>query len=237
MPTQDRKEYWNIFNDDANEDEKTEVVDLAKVNKAQADMLEKLKAQINEEVESDFWEQEDNMDNLQRLDATSHGRHLVSHKNSPMLSSTNNSLYSDLMRFNKAEFVAIKNEIIDVIKTKMLKDLKREILVELKQDIKFSLSDREKDKLIADIKKAFIKDSSDLIYSEVMSEVSADAKKEIIPRLSASTQQSFDQMISSQVKDYLNKQGSVIIQKKLVEDTEVMIRQELARVRKIVEES
>jgi len=210
--------------------EKTEVVDLAKVNKAQADLLEKLKAQINEEVENDFWESEDPSESLSKTGI------IANQPNYSAMMNSQNSLHSDLMKFDKAEFVALKNEMIDTIKNKILKDVKKEILVELKQDIKFTLSEREKDKLVSDLKKTFIKESSDLIYEEVKEDLVVEVKNELKSKITNSLQQHFDKILTDHVKEFMLKQGIASIQKKLIEETENLVKLELARVRKIVEE-
>lgn len=213
--------------------DRTEVVDMHKISEAQADLLGKLKAQIKEEVEEDFWHADDHEVEVSTQSS------IPSKKNNEKEKKKNSS--KDLFRdsesvFSLAEKQALKNEILASIRHKMVAEIKFEIVAELRTQLISDLTPVDREKIISDMKKNFNKDSHQKILKELVSNLSTSLKAELVPMVKSQLQEHGLEMLQELALKYFESEAKQDLWDKVVHLAENQIKHELSQIRKVVED-
>jgi CheY-like chemotaxis protein len=207
-----------------NNDEKTELVDLTKIAAAQKDLLGKLKEQIQDEVEDDFWSAEESdviPAEMSQERILGQGKQAVQHQ------------VEDI--FNKVEQTALKQEIMATIRDQMLQDFKKEILEELRSEIITNLTPADRNKIIEDLKANVIKTMKEKLYEELFAKLSKEIHHEIWHKLKEELFASGSGYLEEKISQHFIRDVVPMLRADVPALTQEMIQAELIRIRRLIE--
>ncbi len=205
-------------------DEKTALVDLAKIAASQKDLLGKLKEQIQDEVEDDFWSAEDS--NVVPAEVSK----------DKILSQSKHSYQQNTEEiFDKVEQTALKQEIMATVRDQMLQDFKTEILKELREEIITNLSPADRNKIIEDLRNNVIKEMKNKLYEELFSKLSKELHHEIWYKLKEDLFSSGSGYLEQKISEYFIRDVIPMLRSDVPALTQEMIQNELIRIRRLIE--
>ncbi len=205
--------------------EKTELVDLAQITSSQKDLLGKLKAQIKDEVENDFWNPED-ADVL-------HGDIKQDVIGSSKVNAPGITDSEEL--FQKVEIQALKQEVLGTIRSQMLKELRAEIMDELRQELITNLSDSERIQILNELKNNFFNEIRSKLYEEIKAELILNFQENLLSELKVGLLNNGEIYLDKKVSEYFKKEAVPRLQEKLPDLAQEYIKEELLRIRRLME--
>lgn len=200
-------------------EEKTALVDLTQIAATQKDLLGKLKEQIQDEVETDFWTPEDT--------------EIVNREASQNHSSNLTTQAEEI--FEKVEKNALKHEILATIREQMLQDLKKEIFTELRAEIITNLTDEERESIIHDLKNNVIKEMKDKIYDDLFLKLSKEIHQEIWQKLRDDLFNSGSGFLEGKISKYFMSDVIPMLKNDVPALTQELIQNELIRIRRLID--
>lgn len=214
----------NANSPSAVKEEKTSLVDLAQIAASQKDHLGKLKAQINEEVEGDFWK----ADETDVIPAEMSTGQTISQASSHM------AVQAEEI-FQKVEKQALKQEIMANVREHMLLDLKKEIMEELRSEIITNLSSSDREKIIEELKANVIKNMKDKIYQDLFLKLSKELHHEIWHKLKEELLASGTNYLGDKISDHFIKEVVPMLRNDVPLLAQELIQNELMRIRRLID--
>lgn len=214
-------------NNQASTEEKTEVVDLTKIAAAQKDLLGKLKEQIQDEVETDFWSPEEADKVPAEMSKDSIESNITN--SSPAVMAGAEKI------FDKVEQNAMKHEIMATIRDQMLVDLKKDILKDLREEIITKLSPEDRKNIVEDLKANVYREMKERIYEDLFSKLSKEIHHEIWHKLKEELFHSGSGYLESKISDYFQKDVIPLLKEDVPALTQELIKNELIRIRRLID--
>lgn len=210
--------------DDSLKEEKTSLVDLAKIAATQKDHLGKLKEQISEEVEDDFWKADESDLIPAEMSTTQTLNQSASHVSIPA---------EEI--FQKVERQALKQEILANVRDQMLIDLKKEIMEELRSEIVTNLSSNDREKIVNELKSNVIKTMKDKIYEDLFSKLSKELHHEIWHKLKEDLLSSGSSYLGDKISDHFINEIVPMLRNDIPVLAQELIQNELIRIRRLID--
>lgn len=209
------------------DEEKTAVVDLTKIASAQKDLLGKLKMQIQDEVEDDFWSSEES----EKIPAKMSNESIIG--NSVQSGLTPGTKVENI--FNKVEQNALKQEMMATIRDQMLVDLKSEIIKELREEIITKLTADDRKDIVEDLKANVYKEMKERIYEDLFAKLSKEIHHEIWNKLKEDLFNSGSGFLEKKISDYFTRDVIPMLKSDIPALTQELIQNELIRIRRLID--
>lgn len=209
------------------DDEKTAVVDLTKIAAAQKDLLGKLKEQIQDEVETDFWSAEESVNAPAEMSKESMVNNVAA--------GNHTNLGNAEQLFDKVEQNAMKHEIMATIRDQMLVDLQKELRNELREEIITKLTSEERKNIIDDLKNNVYREMKDKIYQDLFTKLSKEIHQEIWQKLKDELFNSGSGFLEKKVSEYFIRYVIPMLKSDVPALTQELIQNELIRIRRLID--